>query len=415
MGIIFYGGIMNIHYFKFLKKTKSLYKNINWLNKKKVLEIRSAWLQIKDEKKYSLTSHFFNKHGLLLKMNLTIQGKNLRLNCIDYWVLRGFSEDIAKKAVSDYQRNVTNSSFEKYGCSVASRKFLEIKGVDKLEIDKIMQRRDRKTFADLSKEELLCISKKASEARKKQICTLLENNPHLLKTQFNTNLEYYLSRNFSYEESLKLLKSRQSTFSLEKLKKKLPEHKAISIWKARQERWQNTLKSKSKEEILLINSKKSLTLENLQRKYGVELGEQKYFSILKNRKTYTSKEATLFFNMLVSQIDFSEDPIWMGNSDNREFFLYDSNLKKFYFYDFTLKNRKIIIEYNGESFHPRKDKLTEIEWSTWKVPFTNESANSKFEFDQRKNNLAKSNGFTVVEVWSSDTFEESLKKIVKLL
>ena len=406
---------MNIQYFNFLKKTKKIYKNINWLNKKKILEIRLVWLEIKDEKKYSLTHHFFNKNNLLSKMNLTTTGKNLRLNCIDYWLLRGFSEEIAKKYVSDYQSNVTKASFKKYGCSVSSRKFLEMRGLNENEINIIMQNRDRVTFADLPKDTLISISKKGSEARKKQISTLRENNPQLLKTQFNTTIEYYISRNYSYEESVVLRKSRQTTFSLEKLKEKLTADDAFSIWQFRQQKWQNTLNNKSDYEKKQINLKKAVTLENLQRKYGEDLGEQKYCSILKNRKTYTSKESTMFFNKVISQINLDEYPIWSGSLDKKEYFLYDSNLKKFYFYDFVLKNRKIIVEYHGESFHPRKDKLTPSEWCSWKMPFTNESADSKFEFDQRKNNFAKSQGFVVVEIWSSDSFEESLKKIVKLI
>ena len=41
---------MNIQYFNFLKKTKKIYKNINWLNKKKILEIRLVWLEVNRHK-----------------------------------------------------------------------------------------------------------------------------------------------------------------------------------------------------------------------------------------------------------------------------------------------------------------------------------------------------------------------------
>lgn len=125
---------MNIRYLKFLKKVKELYKNINWSNKNKVREIRNAWIEVKDYPRYSLTSHFFSKNKLLIKMGLTVEGKNLRLNCIDYWTLRGFSEEDARMFVSDHQKNVVSKSLNHYGCSVASKKFLKLKGFDDEEI-----------------------------------------------------------------------------------------------------------------------------------------------------------------------------------------------------------------------------------------------------------------------------------------
>lgn len=406
---------MNIRYLKFLKKVKELYKNINWSNKNKVREIRNAWIEVKDYPRYSLTSHFFSKNKLLIKMGLTVEGKNLRLNCIDYWTLRGFSEEDARMFVSDHQKNVVSKSLNHYGCSVASKKFLKLKGFDDEEINTLMKNRDRFSFNDLSYDELITISKKGNETRIKHLSELKETDSFAFRSKFNNTIEYYISKGYSIEESKVLLKNRQITFSLEKLKQKFDSETAYELWMDRQQRWQTTINNKSASELEQINQRKAVTLKNLQMKYGSECGEQKYLSIIENRKTHTSKEALTFFDRLLTCIEFDEEAYWCGSLDKSEYFLFDSNSKKFYFYDFTLKNRKIIIEYHGESFHPRKEKLTDNEWKTWKVPFTNESAESKFEFDRQKNNFAKSNGFEVIEVWSSDSFEESLSKIVKLI
>ena len=119
--------------------------------------------------------------------------------------------------------------------------------------------------------------------------------------------------------------------------------------------------------------------------------------------------------MLQKDISINDEIYWNDNEGNKEYFLYDSEINKFYFYDFTLKNKKIMIEYHGEAFHPRKDKLSESEWKNWKVPFNNQSADEKYSFDQQKKSFAESKGFSVIEVWGSDDYSKSLEKIVKLL
>jgi very-short-patch-repair endonuclease len=406
---------MNKEYLKFLKFIKKIYKNINWKNSDVVENMRIVWLGLMCKSSYSVTKHFFDKNNVLFLLGFKDIDKSYRLNSIRYWVLRGWSEEHAKRKVFEIQSETTKKSLSKYGCSVSSKKYLKLQGKSDLEISDIMQNRNRVTFADLSKEELLCISKKASEARKIQIASLKETNPQLLKTQFNTTLEYYISRNHSYKDSVVLLKSRQTTFSLEKLKEKFSDEEAFSIWKTRQQKWQTTINNKSCDELKHINSKKSITLKNLQRKYGDENGKKRYFDILKNRKTCNSKEANLFFERLISKINFNEEPYWSGGFTKKEYFLYDETINKFYFYDFVLKNKKVIIEYHGESFHPRKEKLNEEEWKAWKVPFTCESADSKYAFDMRKNTFAEKNGFKIIEIWSSDNFEYSVEKIVKCI
>ncbi len=402
-------------YLKFLKTTKRFYKNINWSNKEKQAEIRNAWLEIMDYKNYSLTSHFFSKQKLLYKMKLQKENKNARNNSYDYWTMRGWSEEVAKLKVFEIQSNNTKRGITRLGCSTSSKKYLELHGLSKDDIDVTMKSRKRFSFSDLDKETHMEYSKKGSEKRIEQISFLRETNPQLLKEQFNNTIEFYISRGYSLEESTILLKNRQTTFSLEKLKEKYDEKDALLIFNNRQDKWQTTLSLKSETEKKEINLKKAINLENLQRKYGSEMGLEKYIAIMENRKAVGSKEADNFFKMLLTEIDFIEEPYWSQGQTGNEYFLYDKENNKFYFYDFTLKSKKVIIEYHGESFHPRKDKLSLLEWNSWKVPFTNETANSKYAFDQRKKQFAEKNGFTVIEIWSSDEFAKSLEKIVKYL
>ena len=72
----------------------------------------------------------------------------------------------------------------------------------------------------------------------------------------NVRIEYYLQKGMTYEEACQARAERQRTFSLEKCQKKYGKQKGKEIWEARQQKWLNTLNSKSKEEIDDINRRK---------------------------------------------------------------------------------------------------------------------------------------------------------------
>lgn len=83
---------------------------------------------------------------------------------------------------------------------------------------------------------------------------------------YTTRLDYYLNKGFSLEEAYKLLKNRQTTFSLKKCIEKLGKEEGIKRWKQRQEKWLDTLSKKSVEEKRLINFKKSTGKGNIKSK-----------------------------------------------------------------------------------------------------------------------------------------------------
>lgn len=74
---------------------------------------------------------------------------------------------------------------------------------------------------------------------------------------YNTTIDYYINKGYSKEEAILKLKERQTTFSLKKCIEKYGKNKGLEVWRKRQEKWQNTLKSKSQEEIDDINKRKS--------------------------------------------------------------------------------------------------------------------------------------------------------------
>ena len=76
-------------------------------------------------------------------------------------------------------------------------------------------------------------------------------------TNSDTTIMYYTTRGYSEDEAIELQSERQKTFSLEKCINKLGELDGTLRWSERQEKWQDTLNSKSDEEIQSINIRKN--------------------------------------------------------------------------------------------------------------------------------------------------------------
>lgn len=103
-------------------------------------------------------------------------------------------------------------------------------------------------YSNLNTFEIKNEIKKVKEKTKETKINHPENN--------STKIEYYLNKGFDLETSKKLLSERQSTFSLEKCLKKFGEIEGLNIFKNRQEKWQNTLNSKTDFEKLQIRKLK---------------------------------------------------------------------------------------------------------------------------------------------------------------
>ena len=147
---------------------------------------------------------------------------------------------------------------------------------------------------------------------------------------------------------------------------------------------------------------KAVTLEKMIKNHGEELGELKYNNWLKLTKVpmcRASKESLEVFNPLIEELinkyDIKYEDIYLGKDNKNEFFLRNGN--EIFFYDFVIRRKKIIIEYNGVTFHPKNEN------SDWINPFNNENAKSAFDRQRLKIELAEKNGFKVLELWSDET------------
>ena len=161
-----------------------------------------------------------------------------------------------------------------------------------------------------------------------------------------------------------MLHQRQQTFSLKKCIEKHGAEEGYKIWKERQEKWQNTLNSKSDKEIAEINKKK------LYKNGMVSKSEQDLFDNL-----FKS------FPELKQQVFVKHDAL------------------HYYAYDIVLDNK--IIEYNGDYWHANPIKYSKddsIKYPNHKV----KTAKEIWNYDKEKLNFAKTLGYDVLVIWESE-------------
>lgn len=125
-----------------------------------------------------------------------------------------------------------------------------------------------------------------------------------------------------------------------------------------------------------------------------------------------SKASLRVFNEVIKwclENGIENNDIYIGIDNKNEFFLRDSKNNRFFMYDFTIRSKKIIIEYHGIAFHAKKND------KKWINVFTNENASENIKNRKIKNNLAISNGFKILEIWSDDSDEFNIKKCKKFI
>lgn len=220
----------------------------------------------------------------------------------------------------------------------------------------------------------------------------LKSNPEKYKDCFTTQLGYYIKQGLSEEDAKIKLKERQHTFSKEKCIKKYGEEKGLKIFNERQKKWQNTL-----------------------------INKDNYVEILISRQNYKgySGISQELFNEIDKEISLLDIKTYFATK-NHEYGIGIKN-KGGVLYDFVIPSLKYAIEFNGEKFHPRKDKLTTDEWNNWKNPYTKEYADIIYKRDSEKIKALENKGFKIDIVWYNDyinnkqnIIRELINKIIKI-
>lgn len=180
--------------------------------------------------------------------------------------------------------------------------------------------------------------------------------------------EFWMVRGQTEQEALLSVKEVQQTFTKEKCIRRHGYEDGLKIWNERQKKWQDTLNSKSEQEISDINKRK------ITGGYTISKAERELLQILQEK-----------FPAIDSQI-----------------VIRDSN--KSYIFDLGVGDK--FIEYNGTYWHadPRYYRPTSL--------IRNKTAYEIWQRDKHKLEAAKKHGYSVLCIWESD-FKTSKDKEIK--
>jgi hypothetical protein len=224
--------------------------------------------------------------------------------------------------------------------------------------------------------------KKAAESMDdihKKTYKKFKENPEKYASKYPTKIEYYLKKGYSKEEAVLKISERQKTFSLEKCIKKYGKIDGTKKWQERQDKWMNSLNSKSEEEKIKINRKR--------------LNGCSYSMI-------SQKLCWDIYNVFINErIKFKKL--------NDEFFLLDSN-KNWFAYDFVNIDRKKCIEFNGDFWHCNPKMYT----SEYFHRIKKMTSNDIWKNDEYKKKLIESIGYEVLVVWESD-YRKNPKEVLQ--
>jgi hypothetical protein len=254
----------------------------------------------------------------------------------------------------------------------------------------------------------------------------------LQKNKSRYSINYWMENGYSEADSYKILSDLQSSHTKKHLENKSKEyiqeyHRSNSPWRVEYYLNRGYTEKEAKEIISKIKKESSMFCSEYYQKLGHTIEESNDLSYeywkehcYKNNSN-VSKESLKIFSVIYERIkDLTNICVYYGDPkiDKKEYFLYDKSEKRYYFYDFTIlkDDLKIIIEYNGSKFHPRKYSLTEEEWKNWRCLFNEDiDADTKYKYDCKKRDLALDNGFQYLEIWSDDVFDSNIEKSIDFI
>ena len=244
------------------------------------------------------------------------------------------------------------------------------------------------------------------------------------------NKLYYISRGWSEEEAIehiRLIQSRGINFykgNLEKIKQRVERRSATFSLKSENEIKEINSKKSWNNNVEIISKKYKITLEDAQKKidnmnkkrsdayqetlkriggykrewsvwcveyylnkgYSIEESKQCLIDKTKDYKRY-SKKSVKVIEKLINLCNLNNIHNLTFLYADKEFHLYDPISRKARWYDLTIPELKLIIEYNGEVFHPRnKDSMF----------YTVEES---MRNDLYKKDIAKNNGYDILYIW----------------
>lgn len=244
-----------------------------------------------------------------------------------------------------------------------------------------------------AKAKIAALQIKNSQAKSLKLQKLKTTDEKRWKSTYNMYPEYYERfYGVSRQEAEKMVKDRQTTFSLEKCIAKHGSTEGQQIWMLRQEKWQNTLNKLPEERRIEIMQKKV-----------VPLGRASKESLSVFLAVHEFLKQTFLFN---------DEDVFYGLNNRKEWFINDDG--QFLLYDFCVPKLKAIIEYNGEFWHPDY-RLTESELDAWTCIHSKKNGREVRTRDEEKIALAERRGFKVLQIWGRDDAQTNVTKCVEFL
>ena len=380
----------------FYKTKPIIYIKNDIKNQIRILQKRNKLNQIKERNiNYWLIRGWSYNEGTKKIKEINYKRKKPKFNSIltiGYWILHGFNEIEAKEKISKIQKDrykkafITKQSNPNYipPLSPFTYEHWIKKGIiNKKEIKyKINSQRKlnkeywlERGFSDA--EAIIAVSKYQRENGEKRLIKW-KNKKHTYKykKQYNTKVEYFLEKGYSLEESKRLLKERQTTFTLDICIDKYGEIKGKEIFTNRQEKWQKSLS------------------ENGNLKFGYSKISQELFYSILNKYDIDDRE-NVYFATKNNEIRLPKKSggVWI--------------------YDFADIKTKKIIEYNGDQYHANPKIFESVDNPH---PYDKETlAQEIWDKDKKKLNIAKNKGFDVLVIWDSDYKKNKEKTIEKCL
>lgn len=231
-----------------------------------------------------------------------------------------------------------------------------------------------------------------------------------LKTKGNSlhsvrSKHHWIAKGYSEEQAVEKVKEIQTTNSIEKYTKKYG-IEGERLFLKRQAEWMSRMQDPA------IHKSRSLGIARYIERYGEDLGKLKYMDMRKKRNQHSrlGKASNESIKALANIINFLEQlkiEYYVGLPGKREWFIFDDHTQRPYFYDLTIPRYSIIIEYHGEGFHPNPT-WDNSKWLSWRAAFNNVVADEQYERDCYKKTLAEGKGWSVYEIYSSDTDQINL-------
>lgn len=273
----------------------------------------------------------------------------------------------------------------------------------------------------------------------------VEEAKYKIKSFRKLNKEYWMERGYNESESIEMVSEYQKENSNKFVNKIIenPENYKGRTWN-QLEYWVKNGYSENDSKLIISDKQDKSSLNYLNSKYGKDLANEIYNQSIERKKyertpdfymekgytkseslniiKYQNKKRVVKFgksskeslSVIIPIYNFcidlgiNDDDIYFGYEGKREFFI--SDIDNFFMYDFTIKELKIIIEYNGVKFHPNPNWKEDLKLN-WKCVYSGMSYTEKYNFDKYKNNIAILNGFKVFTIFSDENKDEFIDKM----